>query len=136
MACSQEEFRSFVAHIPNLCTRGLTTAEYCQLFNIDFEHSRLSLADAYQDFLDCCRWLLDCQLDLYATHFSPRSEKVLGKVSGCLGRQISHGTLVAAVLYLDLPHVLHGNSPGISVGISRFCCHYHRSPISLKPIAE
>ncbi len=123
--CSQLEFMTFIGHLPNLCASGLVTKEYCRLFNLDFSASRLQLTDSYADFNVCCRWLKMCRTDEYATHFSPSSEQVLQKINTFLERTISHGSLVAAVLYLDLPHVKHGNSPGLSIGISRFCSHYH-----------
>lgn len=135
ITCSQDDFQQFVAHFPNLCSRGLTSSEYCRLFKVDFDASRQELADSYQAFLDCCQWLLKCRMDEYATHFSPTSEQVQSKMIEQLGRDIPHGVLVSAVLFLDLPHVMHGKSPGLSIGISRFCSHYHRHISTLEPLS-
>lgn len=132
--CSQREFKTFVGHHPNLCASGLVTNDYCRLFKLDFSASRLELSESHSDFLDCCRWLRKCRMDGYATHYSPTSEQVLRKINAGLGRSIAHGVLVAAVLYLELPHVMHGNSPGLSIGISRFCSHYHSIPMTLARI--
>jgi|GEM_PF-1595066 len=132
--CSKNEFEKFVGHVPNLCADGLVTNDYCRLFKLDFAESRQELSASYSDFLDCCRWLKKCRMDEYATHFSPASEQVLRKIVTSLGRDITHGVLVAAVLYLDLPHVMHGKSPGLSIGISRFCSHFHSISSTLKPV--
>ena len=126
-SCSQEQYRSFVGNFPNLCMHGLTSSEHCRLFKLDFAESRQRLTDSYQDFVDSCQWLDKCRMDDYATHYSPVSEQVRQRLNSSLGREIAHGVLVAAVLYLDLPHVMHGSSPGLSIGISRFCPHYLRS---------
>lgn len=133
--CSQNEYQRFVDNFPNLCTLGLATSEHCRLFKLDFKSSRSELTAAYQDFLDCCDWLKKCRMDDYATHYSPTSEQIQRRIENSLTRGVSHGVLVAAVLYLDLPHVKHGNLPGLSIGISRFCSHYLRSkanPVQLK----
>ncbi len=132
--CSQNDFQRFVSAFPNLCANGLTSSEYCQLFKIDFETSRQELTSSYQAFVDCCQWLLKCRMDDYATHFSPTSEQVLAKLVQQFDRDISHGALISAVLFLNLPHVMHGKSPGLSIGISRFCSHYHRHISTLKPL--
>ena len=129
--CSKHDFLTFVDQVPNLCASGLVTDEYCRLFKLDFADSRSELSGSFADFSACCRWLDKCRMDDYATHYSPTSDQVLRKISTCLGRKISHGALVAAALYLDLPRVMHGNSPGLSIGISRFCPHYHS--ISITP---
>jgi hypothetical protein len=132
--CSNVEFETFVGNVPNLCASGLVTNDYCRLFKLDFPASRQELADSFSDFHDCCCWLNSCRMDGYATNFSPTSEQVLRKINISLGRSISHGVLVAAVLYLGMPRVMHGNSPGLSIGISRFCPHYHSISMTLKPI--
>lgn len=132
--CSQGEFKTFIGQHPKLCASGLVTNDYCRLFHLDFTASRQKLSDSFTDFLDCCRWLGKCRMDDYATHFSPTSEQVLRKIRAALERDIAHGVLVAAVLYLRLPHVVHGKSPGLSIGISRFCPHYHRIPMTLTQV--
>lgn len=132
MTCNQKEYQKFVSHFPNLCMHGLTSTEHCRLFKLDFESSRQQLTSSYQDFLDCCRWLSKCRMDDYATHFSPTSDQVLQRINSCLGREVAHGVVVAAVLFLELPHVMHGSSPGLSIGISRFCSHYLRSSTMAK----
>jgi len=134
LTCSQEEYRSLVDHYPNLCLHGLTTSEQCRLFKLDFEYSRLQLIGSYQDFSDCCQWLSQCRVDDYATHFSPTSEQVRQRLVSSLGREIAHGIVVAGVLFLQLPHVMHGSSPGLSIGISRFCSHYLRSSAVTKQL--
>lgn len=119
--CSRDEFQKFVERISNLCADGMVTPDYCRLFKVDFSESRNRLVAAYEDFVACCNWLSGCRFDDYATHFSPGTERLLAKVNRKLGRQIVHGALIAAVLYLELPHIMPGNSPGLSVGVSRFC---------------
>jgi len=126
--CNQNKFEAFVSQVPNLCASGLVTNDYCRLFKLDFEASRLDLLDSFSDFLECCSWLKKCRMDDYATHYSPTSEQVLKKISASFGHPVALGVLVVAVLYLELPRVMHGNSPGLSIGISRFCPHYHRVP--------
>ncbi len=125
--CNREEFQQFVEKFPNLCASGMVTPEYCRLFKVDFPSSRRQLIEAYDDFAACCHWLSGCRYDDYATHFSPGTDRLLTKVSAALGRNILHGSLVAAVLYLELPHMIPGNSPGLSVGVSRFCPRLHAS---------
>lgn len=119
--CSRGEYQQFVEKISNLCADGMVTSEYCRFFKVDFDGSRQRLFDAYDDFAACCSWLSGCRFDDYATHYSPGTDRLLARVNQSLGRTVSHGSLVAAVLYLDLPHVMPGNSPGLSVGVSRFC---------------
>jgi len=121
IVCSSEEYQHFVGRISNLCVDGMVTSDYCRFFKVDFASSRQLLLDSYTDFSDCCTWLSGCLFDDYATHYSPGSERLLARVNSALGRNIHHGALIAAVLYLDLPHVMPGNSPGLAVGVSRFC---------------
>lgn len=123
--CNREEYRQFVEKFPNLCANGMVTPEYCHLFKIDFMKSRNQLVDAYDDFAASCSWLSGCRFDDYATHFSPGTDRLLNKLNLSIGHAVPHGALVAAVLYLELPHVIPGNSPGISVGVSRFCPRLH-----------
>ena len=99
----------------------MVTAEYCRFFKLGFDNSRSQLLDAYDDFSACCTWLSGCRFDDYATHYSPGSERLLNQANKMLGRTLPHGALIAAVLYLDLPHIMPGNSPGLAVGVSRFC---------------
>ena len=122
--CSREEFREFVQRISDLCVEGIVTADYCRFFKVDFDSSRNLLLDSYEDFSDCCTWLSGCRYDEYATHHSPGTDRLLVRVNKALGRSIPHGALIAAVLFLDLPHVTPGNSPGLAVGISRFCARF------------
>ena len=121
VVCNKDEFRQFVEKFPNLCASGIVTSDYCRLFKLDFHGSRQQLIDAYKDFIACCDWLSGCRYDDYATHYSPGTDRLLAKIRLSLGRTIPHGALVAAVLYLELPHVMPGNSPGLAVGVSRFC---------------
>ncbi len=119
--CSIEEFRKFVLGTANLCGDGMVTSEYCRFFKIDFNSSRSQLLESYADFSACCSWLSGCRFDDYATHYSPGSDRLLSQLNKALGRPVPHGALIAAVLYLELPHVIPGTSPGIAVGVSRFC---------------
>jgi hypothetical protein len=134
LLCSKDEYRDFVDHFPNLCLHGLTSKDHCRLFKLDLAESRRQLARSYVDFVDCCKWLQQCRMDDYATHYSPTSEQVRQRLSNALDREIAHGVIVTAVLFLDLPHVTHGTSPGLSIGISRFCAHYLRSSPQTKQI--
>ena len=119
--CNREEYQQFVKRITNLCAAGMVTAEYCRYFKVDFDSSRSQLLDSYEDFSVCCTWLSGCRFDDYATHYSPGTERLLSQASKMQGRPLPHGALIAAVLYLELPHVMPGNSPGLGVGVSRFC---------------
>ncbi len=121
MVCSEDDYRTFVRKIPNLCANGMVTPEYCRFFKVDFNTSRQQLLAAFDEFNACCHWLSGCRFDDYATHHSPGTDRLLNKIRNATGRSLSHGALVAAVLYLELPHVMPGNSPGLSVGVSRFC---------------
>lgn len=125
IVCSKEEFRTFVNRFPNLCASGMVSSDYCRFFKINFDDSRQRLLEAYDDFSACCNWLAGCRYDDYATHHSPGTDRLLDKVRAFLGREIPHGALIAAVLYLELPHVMPGNTPGLSVGVSRFCPRLH-----------
>ena len=128
--CSIEEYQGFVRRITNLCVDGMVTSEYCRFFKIDFNSSRSQLLESYDDFSACCNWLSGCRFDDYATHYSHGSDRLLSQLNIALGREVSHGALIAAVLYLDLPHVMPGNSPGIAVGVSRFCSRLQRQSLS------
>ncbi len=119
--CSDEEFQQFVGKISNLCIEGMVSADYCRFFNVDFDSSRERLLDSYADFSACCTWLSGCLFESYATHHSPGTDRLLARVSSTLRRSVSHGALITAILYLDLPYLIPGNSHGLSVGISRFC---------------
>jgi hypothetical protein len=127
MICSREEYQQFVGRITNLCVDGMVSSDYCRLFKINFDASRRQLFDCYDDFLACCTWLSSCDFDEYATHYSPGSDRLLARVNKALGRSVPHGALIAAVLYLELPHVMPGNSPGLAVGVSRFCSSLYAS---------
>lgn len=128
--CSENEYRQFVEGISGLGTEGFVSAEYCEMFNIDFPASRQILSDSYQEFVTCCDWLNGCRFNDYATHFSPDSLRIKEKVESNSGRSVSNGSLIAAVMFLTLPHVTLGNSPNISIGISRFCTRFHASATS------
>ena len=119
--CSDEEFQQLVGKISNLCIEGMVSAEYCRFFNVDFDSSRKRLLESYADFSACCAWLSGCLFEGYATHHSPGTDRLLSRVSSSLGRPVSHGALISAVFYLELPYMMPGNSPGLTVGVSRFC---------------
>ncbi|MCF6177866.1 MAG: hypothetical protein L3J63_00555 [Geopsychrobacter sp.] len=121
LICSKEEFRNFVEHVPNLCVNGLVSSDYCRFFKVDFYSSRNLLLETYEDFIACCNWLSGCRFDDYATHFSPGSDRLLARLNSTFDHPMQHGTLIAAVLFMELPHVIPGNSPGLTVGVSRFC---------------
>lgn len=125
--CSESEYRQFVDRIADLCSEGFASDEYCKLFHVDFAASREELLNAYQGFVTCCNWLNGCSFDDYATHFSPDSQRVKAKIEASSGRPILNGSLIAAVMFLDLPHVMLGNSPNISIAVSRFCARFHAS---------
>lgn len=125
--CNESEYRQFVDRISDLCSEGFVSAEYCKMFHIDFDASREELLDAYQEFVTCCDWLSGCRFDDYATHFSPDSLRIKAKIEASSGRSVSNGSLIVAVMFLDLPHVTLGNSPNISIAVSRFCTRFHAS---------
>lgn len=123
--CSESEYRQFVGNISDLCVEGFVSADYCEMFGIDYEASRARLLDSYHEFAVCCEWLSGCRLSDYATHFSPDSLRIKEKVEASSGQSVSNGSLIVAVKYLDLPHVTLSNTPNIFVGISRFCKRFH-----------
>lgn len=124
-SCSELEYRRFVEQISGLCCEGFVSEEHCRLFGIDFAASRETLLGAYQEFLICCEWLDGCRFNDYATHFSPDSIKVKAKIEATCGQSINNGSLIAAVMYLELPYVTLTNTPNIFVAISRFCTRFH-----------
>ena len=119
-----------VANATDLCAAGFVSAEYCSMFDIDFESSREELLDSYREFVVCCEWLSGCQFDDYATHFSPDSLRVRAKIDACSERPVSNGSLIVAVMYLDLPHVTLGKTPNIAIAVSRFCPRF-QAPLSI-----
>lgn len=123
--CSENEFRQFVENLSGLCVEGFVSDEYCEMFGVDYGSSRERLLDSYREFAVCCEWLSGCRLSDYATHFSPDSLRIVKKIEASSGQTISNGSLIAAVKYLDLPHVSLSNTPNIFVGISRFCKRFH-----------
>ncbi len=129
VVCTKDEFQAFVGKVSNLCAGGMVSADYCRYFKLDFAVSRQELLTAYEAFISCCSWLDGCRYDEYATHFSPGTDRLLPRVSAASGCTIPLGALIAAVLYLELPYVIPGNSPGLAVGISRFCPRLHASRV-------
>lgn len=125
--CSENDYRQLIEGISDLCCEGFVSTEYCKMFNINYESSRTQLLNAYQEFVTCCSWLSECRFNDYATHFSPDSMRIKSKIDTNSGRLVSNGSLIAAVMYLDLPHVTLGNSPNIAIAISRFCTRFHAS---------
>lgn len=97
------------------------------MFGVNFDESRDALIAAYQEFLICCDWLDGCKFNDYATHFSPDSVKIKAKIEASSGQPISNGSLIVAVMFLNLPYVTLTNTPNIFVAISRFCTRFHSS---------
>jgi len=115
---SEQSFFTFLEKHPQLCASGLAGPDLCRRLQLDYERERMLLRDSFREFALCCDWLLDCTPMRRVSCVAPASSELLGRVEKQTGLRISNGALVAAVLYLRLPHHHPGDTPDVRVGIS------------------
>lgn len=118
MNISERSFRTLLDKHPHLCASGLADPGLCDSMGLDFVVNRQQLEKAFDDFSLCCDWLLECTPLKHVSFVSPTSNALVSRVGEHCGRAVSHGALVAAVLYLRLPCHHLPDSPNLKVGIS------------------
>jgi len=115
---SEHSFHNFLEKHPQLCAKGLAGPDLCGRLQLDYDQERQLLRGSFREFALCCDWLLDCTPMRRVSCVAPSSSDLLGRVEKQTGLRISNGALVAAVLYLRLPHHHPGDTPDVRVGIS------------------
>jgi len=118
MNISERAFRTLLDKHPLLCASGLSDPGVCETPGLDFDAERHRLESAYDEFSLCCDWLLECTPLKHVSFVSPVSNALVLRVGEYFGSAVSHGALVAAVLYLRIPHHHLPDSPNLKVGIS------------------
>lgn len=115
---SEQSFRIFLERNPHLCASGLASPDLCRQLQLDFAGERQRLKSSYDDFALCCDWLLDCTPMRRVSCVAPASSVLRSHIEKKLGLPVCHGALVAAVLFLRIPHHQTEGSVDVRVGIS------------------
>lgn len=118
MNISERAFEGLLEQYPHLGAHGLADPALCQQLQVDFAGERERLVNSFHEFAFCCDWLLDCTPLKHVSCLAPNSTGLAAIVAKRYGAFVPNGALVAAVLYLRLPHRELDDSPDIRVGIS------------------
>jgi len=118
MSPSEPSFQAFLEKNPQLCASGLAGPDLCQQLRLDYAGERLRLRESFADFTLCCDWLLDCTPMRRVSCVAPSSLELVDHVKRFSGVSVSNGALIAAVLYLRIPHHRPADSLEVRVGIS------------------
>jgi len=115
---NEQSFLVFLEKNPQLCASGLAGPDLCRRLQLDYEGERQRLKAAFSDFALCCDWLLDSTPMRRVSCVAPASSALTSRIEKKLGTPVCHGALVAAVLFLRIPHHQPEGSPDVRVGIS------------------
>ncbi len=121
MNVNAASFEKVLGKNPTLCERGLLGPE--AQGDSAFCAERDCLASAFDEFALCCDRLLDCTPLRRVSFVAPPSSALAAHFSKQIGRSISNGALIAAVLHMRLPIHRLPDSTDVLVGVSL------RSPI-------
>lgn len=110
---TETAFHRLLEKHPRLCATGLGEPGAA-----GFDDDRQRLEGSFADFAICCEWLLDCTPMRRVSCVAPWSGELTTIIKGQTGTAISVGALIAAVLYLRLPHFQPDGSTDVRVGIS------------------
>lgn len=115
---NEQSFQTFLEKNPQLCASGLAGPDLCRQLQLDYAGERQRLKAAFSDFALCCDWLLDSTPMRRVSCVAPTSSALASRIAKKLGIPVCHGALVAAVLFLRIPHHQPDGSPDVRVGIS------------------
>jgi len=118
MTPNEQSFQTFLEKNPQLCASGLAGPDLCRQLQLDYEGERQRLKAAFNDFAICCDWLLDSTPMRRVSCVAPTSSELTSRIEKKLGLPVCHGALVAAVLFLRIPHHQPDGFPDVRVGIS------------------
>jgi len=118
MTPNEQSFQAFLEKNPQICACGLAGPELCRQLQLDYEKERQRLKAAFNNFALCCDWLLDSTPMRRVSCVAPTSSTLAEHVAKKLNAPVCHGALVAAVLFLRIPHHQPEGSAEIRVGIS------------------
>lgn len=118
MIPSKQSFLAFLEKNTNLCASGLADPELCRRLELDYQAERERLKAAYDDFANCCDWLLDSTPMRRVSCVAPASSDLVDHLAKKIGAPICQGALVAAVLFLRIPYHHPEGSAAVRVGIS------------------
>jgi hypothetical protein len=110
---TEPAYRLFLEKHPQLCAGGLTGSG-----TADSAEERRRLEGAFAEFALCCDWLLECTPMRRVSCVAPWAAELRGHIERQTGTAVSLGALIAAVLFLRLPHHQPDGSCDVRVGIS------------------
>jgi len=114
----EQAFKALLEKNPKLCACGIASPELCRSLLLDFEKERQRLRSAYDDFLRCCDWLLESTPMRRVSCVAPTGSSLASYLEKTQGTPVCLGSMVAAVLYLRIPHHHPEGSADVRVGIS------------------
>jgi hypothetical protein len=115
---SEPAFCTFLEKNPHLCASGLASPDLCRRLQLDYASERQRLKNSYGEFSLCFDWLLDCTPMRRVSCVAPAGSDLRKRIELAIGSPLPLGALIAAVLYLRLPHHHPADSPDVRVGIS------------------
>jgi hypothetical protein len=110
---TESAYRRFLEKQPQLAASGLAGSE-----TSGFAKERQRLEGSFAEFALCCDWLLDCTPMRRVSCVAPWSGELRSVIERQTGTAIPVGALIAAVLFLRLPHYHPDGSTEVRVGIS------------------